>query len=162
MTELRYKGVKNGFVMQRARYVRVLILFVGGFACVGVNLWLMTTGHFRLPLFVLVGYVLAVVLIFRKLPPPTMTQHEVQRNLLKVSHRLRRLGLMGAVGFALFVLSFSRDEFKGIPNWGIVILFLWGAFVVWCYLWGTRWYKRKAEETSVSTDKGQGRSLPPR
>ena len=72
-------------------------------------------------------------------------------NLLKASSSFRRLGLSGSVGFVVYVLTSSRDDFKGIPTWGIALVYVLGAFVVWCYLWAARWYRRKAEALSGGT-----------
>ena len=130
---------------------RIFVLICGSLACVALNFWLATTGHYRLPLFVFAAFVLAITLVFRKLPPLARSDEEVHRGLLKASSGFRRLGLFGAFGIIAYILTSSRDEFKGIPTWGIVLIYLWGGFVVWCYLWAARWYKRKADASSVNT-----------
>jgi RsiW-degrading membrane proteinase PrsW (M82 family) len=139
------------------KHSRIFFLFSVSFACVALNFWLIKAGHYRLPLAVFVGAVALIVLAFRKLPQPPVPPDEIQRNLLKTATGLRRLGFIGVVGFVVSILSFSRDEFKGLPDWGVVIAFLWGGFVVWCYFWGARWCKRKAEELSAGMKRDLGK-----
>lgn len=139
--------------MQSAKYARILILLTGSAACVGLNFWLVTTGYYRLPLFVFIAFILVVPLLFRKLPPPTTSTDEMHRNLLKVSSSLRRLGLFGAVGIAVYILTSSRRDFQRMPTWGIILMYIWGGVVVWAYLRGARWYKQKADQLSEGTNK---------
>jgi hypothetical protein len=141
--------------MQLKQYSRVLVLICGSFAVVTLNCRLVSTGHYRLPLIVFAAFVLAVIVLFGKFPPPTTSSEETQRNLLRVSSALRQLGLFGAVGFLVYVLTSSRSDFQGMPTWEIVLLYVWGAFVVGCYLWGARWYRRKAHASSVATKRNQ-------
>jgi hypothetical protein len=108
-------------------------------------------------LFVFVAFVLAIVLIFRKLPQANRSSDEIRRNLLKASSGVRRLGFIGAFGIAVYILTASRDDFKGFSTWGIVLLFLWAGFVVWCYFWAARWYRRKADAPSVITKHEDGK-----
>jgi hypothetical protein len=107
-------------------------------------------------LLVFVAFVLAIILIFRKLPPTTRSTDEIRRNLLEASSGFRRLGFIGAFGIAVYILTASREDFKGISTWGIVLLFLRGGFVVWCYFWAARWYRRKADAPSVVTKHEEG------
>ena len=141
--------------MPAKAYSRTLLLIGGGSAVVAVNYWLVTTGHYRLPLLVFAGFFVFTWLSFRKLPPSTTNRNETEKNLLKLSSRLRRLGLIGAAGFALFILTSSRTDFKGMSTLGIVGLYLWGAFVVSCYLWGARWSRRKANALPVGATEGE-------
>jgi hypothetical protein len=128
---------------------RIVVLLCGSFAVVALNYRLVTTGHYRLPLFVFLAFVLAITFIFRKLPATNKSSDEIRRNLLKASSGFRRLGFIGAFGIAAYILTASRDDFKGFSTWGIVLLFLWGGFVVWCYFWAAKWYRRKADTPSV-------------
>ena len=139
--------------MQSSKYARTLVLLTGSIACVGLNYCLVTTGHYRLPLFVLIAFVLVVAGLFRKLPAPITGTDEMRRNLLKVSSGLRRLGLFGAVGIAVYILTSSRRDFQGMPTWGIILMYVWGSVVVCAYLWGSRWYKRKADQLPDGTKK---------
>jgi hypothetical protein len=150
------REVNSGNAMRLKQYSRVLVLVCGSFVVVALNYRLVSTGHYRLPLLVFAAFVIAIALLSRKLPPSTASTDQTQRNLLRLSSGLRRLGLLGAVGFVVYVLTSSRSDFQGIPTWGIVLLYVWGAFVVGCYFWGARWYKRKADSLSVAAKKNQG------
>jgi hypothetical protein len=143
--------------MQPRNYSRIFVLICGSLAVVALNYWLVSTGHYRLPLFVFAAFVLTIALLLRKLPPAHTSADEAQRNLLRVSSGLRRLGIFGAVGLVVYILTSSRSDFSSIPAWGIVLMYIWGGFVVWCYLWGARWYKRKANELLVDTKKDPGK-----
>jgi len=49
------------------QYSRIIVvLFDGAFAVVAINFWLITTGHYRWPLAVLVAYLVGAPLIIRK------------------------------------------------------------------------------------------------
>jgi len=130
---------------------RILVLICGSLACVTLDYWLVTTGHYRLPLFLFVAFVLAITLVFRKLRPPTRSPDEVHKGLLNASSGFRRLGFIGAFGIVVYILTSSRDDFRGIATWGIVLIYLWGAFIVWCYFWAARSYRRKANASSLIT-----------
>jgi hypothetical protein len=106
---------------------------------------------------VFVAFVLAVVLIFQRSPPTNRSSEVMRKNLLKVSSGFRQLGFIGAFGIAVYILTASRDDSKGFSTWGIVFLFLWGGFVVWCYFWAARWYRRKADAPSVITKRQDGK-----
>ena len=140
--------------MSSNKHSRILVLICGSLACVSLNLWLVKAGHYRLPLFVFAAFVLAITLIFRKLPVPA---NEVHTGLVKASSGLRRLGFIGAFGIIVYILTSSRNDVRGISTWGVVLIYLWGGFVVWCYFWAARWYKRKADQSAVGTKQEEGK-----
>jgi hypothetical protein len=137
--------------MQLMGHSRLLVLLFVSLACVALNFWLISTGHYRLPLFVFVGAIALITLTFRNLPPSAKNSEQINGNLLKASSAFRRLGFIGAFGIAVYTLTASRDDFKGFPTWGIVLLYLWGGLVVWCCFWAARWYKRTANASPVNT-----------
>ncbi len=139
----------------QARLIRILILVGGSLACVALNYWLVSTGHYRLPLFVVAAFLLIVVFAFRMLLMPQTSASESRINLLKVSTSLRQLGFIGVIGFMVWALTSSRSDFKDMPTWGIVLLYVWGVFVVGAYFWGAKWYKRKADALSADVRKDE-------
>jgi hypothetical protein len=68
----------------------LIVLFGGAFLCVAINYWLITTGHYRWPLVVLVAYLVGTPLIIRKLFFVTGDSNEIRRQ--KASISARRVG----------------------------------------------------------------------
>lgn len=130
--------------MKSMKHSRILILLFVSFACVGLNFWLVTTGHYRLPLLVFVAAVGLVVLAFRKLPPATNDPQEININLLKASASVRRLGFLYIFGFAMAIVGLFTGEFKELPLWGVALLFAWSGLLIWACFRGAKWYKEKA------------------
>jgi hypothetical protein len=84
------------------RYSRLIVLFGGGFACVAINFWLITTGHYRWPLVVLVAYLVGVPLVIRKLPPVTKDPQQIRGHQFKASRAARRMGWIYVGGFLIW------------------------------------------------------------
>lgn len=130
--------------MQLLRHSRILVLLSVSFTCVALNLWLITTRHYRLPLAVFVGAIVLIVVILPKLPPPTREPKDINKNLLRASASVRRLGFLYIFGFAMTLVGLLTGEFKEFPVWGIVLMFAWGGFLIWACFRGARWYREKA------------------
>ncbi len=97
--------------MRLLKYSRPMVLISMGFACVAINFWLITTGHYRLPLFVFLGCIFITPLILRKLPPITTDPKEIATYQLKASSSARRLAFMYSAGFAMALLSLISGPF---------------------------------------------------
>jgi hypothetical protein len=139
------KRWQSSFAMQRTQHFRLLVLLSVSFVCVALNFWLVKTGHYRLPLFVFVGAVALIALAFRKLPPPTRDPREIEDGLLRASASARRLGFLYIFGFAMAIVGLFTGEFKNFPIWGIVLLFLWGGFLIWAAFRGAKCFKTKGK-----------------
>jgi hypothetical protein len=136
--------------MPLMKHSRILFLLSVAFACVSLNVWLITTRHYRLPLFVFVATIILVAIILPKLPPPTKDPKEINNNLLRASTSVRRLGFLYIFGFAMAVLGLLSGEYKEFPVWGIVLMFAWGGFLIWASFRGAKWYKDKATSARQS------------
>jgi RsiW-degrading membrane proteinase PrsW (M82 family) len=132
-------------------YSRIIVLFAGAIACAALNFWLIMTGHYRMPLFIFISYIVAVPLILRKLPVPTRDPEQINPRLLKASSSARRQGFLYIFCFAMAILAFFRREFKQVPTWGVVLMFLWGVFWIWIAFWRSKWYKDKASAAVQAT-----------
>jgi len=132
------------------KYSRLIVLFSVSFICVAVNYWLVTAGHYRLPLFVLLGCVLLIVFALRKLPPVTTDVGQIRSNQLRAASSLRRLGFIFAGGLVLNVLNFISGGFKDLPVWLSMLLFCWGGFLTWGCFWIARRYKKGIAEGDFS------------
>jgi len=42
------------------------------------------------------------------------------------------------------ILGLFSGDFKAVPIWGVVLMFAWGGFLIWCSFRGARWYEEKA------------------
>jgi hypothetical protein len=129
--------------MPLMKHSRILFLLTTAFACVALNSWLITTRHYRLPLFVFVATIIVVAIILPKLPSPTDPK-EINNNLLRASNSVRRLGFLYIFGFAMAFLGLLSGEYKEFPPWVIVLMFAWGGFLIWASFRGAKWYKDKA------------------
>ncbi|HUO25804.1 MAG TPA: hypothetical protein VMU61_09060 [Candidatus Aquilonibacter sp.] len=129
---------------QLMKHSRILALLSVSFACVALNFWLITTRHYRLPIFVFVAAIILIAIVLPKLPPPTKAPKEIKNNLLKASASVRRLGFLYILGTAMAIVGLFSGEFKDLPIWGIVAMFAWGGFLIWAAFRGAKWYKDKA------------------
>ena len=126
------------------RYSRLIVLFGGGFACVAINFWLITTGHYRWPLVVLVAYLVGVPLVIRKLPPVTKDPQQIRGHQFKASRAARRMGWIYVAGLVLGTVNFLSGGANGIPWWGVVLAFGWSGFLIWSSFWIARRLKKAA------------------
>jgi len=136
--------------MRLLKYSRPMVLISMGFACVAINFWLITTGHYRLPLFVFLGCIFITPLILRKLPPITTDPKEIATYQLKASSSARRLAFMYSAGFAMALLSLISGGFKDTPVWATVFAFCWGGFLIWFFFRLSRQHKKSAERDANS------------
>jgi hypothetical protein len=120
------------------RYSRIIVLLSASIACVAINFWLITTGHYRAPLVVLLVCILGVATVLPKLPPFTNDPQQIRTNQLKASSSLRRMGYIYIGGFVLGLINLFSGEFKGLPTWGIVLIFCWGGLLIWGCFWMAR------------------------
>jgi hypothetical protein len=127
------------------KYSRVIALFSISFACAALNFWLVTTGHYRAPLFVFLGCVVITVLIFRILPPVLTHPQEIRSDQLRAAASLRRLGFLFILGFVFGLVSLFSGEFKGLPVWGRTLIFCWSGFLIWACFWTAKRYKKSAQ-----------------
>lgn len=126
------------------RYSRFIVLFGGAFACVVINFWLITTGHYRWPVAVLVAYLVGVSLIIRKLPPVQKTLRKSVGHQFKASRAARRMGWIYVAGLVLGTLNLLSRDANCIPWWGVVLAFGWSGFLIWSWFWIARRLKRAA------------------
>jgi hypothetical protein len=134
--------------MPLMKHSRILFLLSAAFACVALNFWLITTRHYRLPLFICVATIILVAVILPKLPAPTKDPREINNNLLRASKSARRLGFIYIFGLAMAVLGLLSGEYKEFPTWGLVFMFAWSGFLIWISFRGAKWYKDKATGAS--------------
>jgi len=137
--------------MQLTKHSRILVLVSVSFACVALNYWLITTGHYRLPLLVFIGAIALIMLALRKLSPSTKDPKEIKNNLLKASSSARRPGVLHIIGFAVAIVSLLSGEFKDVPTWAVVLAFGWGGFLIWHLFRGAKWYKERADASTQDT-----------
>jgi hypothetical protein len=131
------------------RYSRLIVLFGGAFVCVAVNFWLITTGHYRWPLVVLVAYLVGVPLVIRKLPPVTKDPQQIRGGQLKAFRAARRMGLIYVACLVLATLNFLSGGAEGIPWWGVVLACGWSGFLIWSSFWVAKRWKRAASQTDA-------------
>ncbi len=124
--------------------LKMIVLFSLSFACVAINFWLVTTGHYRAPLFVFIAYMLTAVLMFRVLPTVRTNPQEIRSNQLRAAGSLRRLGFIYVLGFAFGLVSLFSGEFNDLPIWGRILGFCWSGFLIWACFWAARHYKKGA------------------
>lgn len=113
----------------------------GSLACVLLNIWLVSTGHYRLPLFVFLAFIIGITLVIRKLPPVTTNPQEIRRNQVRAASSLRRLGWIYAGGLMIGTLNLLTGGFKDAPLWAVFIGFGWSAFLIWGCFWAAKRYK---------------------
>jgi hypothetical protein len=128
------------------RYSRLIVLLSISFTCVAVNFWLVTTGHYRLPLFIFLGCIFLIAYLLRRLPPITTETAQTRTNQLKAASSFRRLGFLFAGGLVLNVINMISGGFKELPTWANVLLFCWGGFLTCACFWAARHYKNGAAE----------------
>jgi hypothetical protein len=102
--------------MPLMKHSRILFLLSIAFACVALNFWLITTRHYRLPLFVFIATIILVAIILPKLPPPTKDPKEINKNLLRAATSVRRLGCLHIFGFVIAALGLWSGEYKEFPT----------------------------------------------
>jgi hypothetical protein len=122
------------------RYSRIVVLLSISVACVAINFWLITTGHYRAPLFVFLACILVAAMALPKLPPLSKDPQQTRTAQQKASKSLRRMGYLFIVGFVIGVLNLVSGEFKGLPTWGILLIFSWGGFLIWSCFWIAKRY----------------------
>jgi hypothetical protein len=49
------------------------------------------------------------------------------------------------------VLGLFTGEFKELPVWGVVLMFVWGGFLIFVCFRGAKWYKEKARAARQGT-----------
>ena len=150
--------------MWAIKYSRILVQLFLVAAYLAVAIWAVRAEHRWIPLLALAAYFAANMLILPRLPRPKMTSQEIHFSMQKVASSYRRLAVMSTFGLTLttLMLLLTRFRLQGLPGWAVVLTLLWAWFLLGCYFWCARWYRRKAEETLVGTDKGQGKEpLPP-
>jgi hypothetical protein len=103
------------------RYSRLIVLFGGSFACVAVNFWLIWTGHYRLPFFVLLACLIGIPLVIRKLPPVTTDPQAIRSNQVRAASSLRRMGWIYVAGLVLGTLNLLGGGLKDAPWWAALI-----------------------------------------
>jgi hypothetical protein len=126
------------------RYSRLIVLFGGAVACVAINFWLVTTGHYRWPLVVFVAYLVAVSVVIRRLPPVTRDPEDIRGHQFKASRAVRRMGWIYVAGLVFGTLNFLSGGANGTPWWGIVLAFGWSVFLIWICFWIARRLKKAA------------------
>ena len=142
------------------RYSRLIVLFGGSFGCVAVNVWLIMTGHYRLPFFALVACLIGIPLVLRKLAPVTTDPVEVRSNQVRAASSLRRLGWIYVGGLVLGTLNILSGGLKEAPWWAALICIGWSAFLIWACFWAAKRYKNaSAKNPSKPENKPETQSL---
>ena len=139
--------------MQQLKHSRIVVLLSVSFACVALNLWLIATAHYRLPVFVFGGAVLVIAFAFRKLPATATIPEKVNSDLMRASGSARRLGFMFIIAIAISILGLSSGRFRNFPTWGVVLMFAWGGFLIWSAFRGAKWYKDRADAANRGSEK---------
>ena len=147
----------TGFTQRRGlismKYSKLIVLFSISFACVAINYRLVTTGHYRAPLFVFIACLIAVPLIFRRLPPVTSNPPEIRRNQSKAASAFRRIGFIYIFGFVFGLINLGSGGFKELPAWGIFLIFCWSGFLIWGCFWAAkRFAKNAADRDAVPSE----------
>ena len=130
------------------KHSRLIVLFGGSFACVAVDFWLIWTGHYRLPFFVMLACLIALPLVIGKLPPVTTDPQAIRSNQVRAASSLRRLGWIYVAGLVLGTLNLLGGGLKDAPWWAALIGIGWSAFLIWGCFWTAKRYKNAAAEQS--------------
>ena len=139
------------------RYARLVVLFGASFSCVGINFWLVMTGHYRAPLFVFLGCILITPLILRRLPPVTTDAQQTINNQQRAARRLRRFGFRYVYSLVLGLVFLVLGMFKELPVWIRVLMFCWIGFLAWfCFFVAKRLkHGSRASETLAEAEPKQ-------
>src|SRR5262249_13667531 len=133
------------------RYSRLIVLFGISFSCVAVNVWLLMTGHNRLPGLVFVVCLVSAPLILRKLPPVTTNRHELRNNQLKAVKSMQQLGWIYVAGLILGILTILSGGTKDVPLRPVLIGVSISALLIWhCFAVAKR-VKQAASKTEKPT-----------
>jgi len=138
------------------RYSRLIVLFGGSFLCVMVNMWLVLTGHYRLPFFVLLVCLVGIPLVIRKLPPVTTDPQAIRSNQVRAASSLHRLGWIYVAGLVIGTLNILSGGLKEAPWWAAVIGMGWSAFLIWACFWTAKRYKNATSEQSPKPETESG------
>jgi len=130
------------------RHARLLVLFGGSIACVAVNVWLGSTGHYRLPAFVFLACLIGLPLIMRKLPPATTDPQVIKSNQARAASSLRRMGWIYVAGLVFGTLTVLEGGLGGAPWWAAVIGIGWSALLIWICFWMAKRYRDAASAQS--------------
>lgn len=130
------------------RYSRLIVLFGGSIACVVLNMWLILTGHYRLPLFVLIACLIGIPLVIRKLPPVTTDPQVIESSQVRAASSLRRLGWIYLAGLILGTLNLLGGGLRDVPWWAGLIGLGWSAFLIWACFWMAKRYRDAATAQS--------------
>jgi hypothetical protein len=126
------------------RYSRYIVFLGSAFACVAINFWLITTGHYRWPLVVLVLCLVGTPLIVRKLPPITRDPEQIREYHVKAASSARRLGWIYVAGLVFGTLHLLSRGAKGIPWWAVVLILGWSGYLIWSCFWIANRFKNAA------------------
>lgn len=127
------------------RHSRVIVFFGCVFGCVAINSWLIMTGHYRLPVVVLVACLVGTPLIIWKLPPLlTRDPQQIRGHQLKAASSARLLGWICVAGLVFGTLNFLSGGANEIPWWGTALMFAWSGFLIWSCFWLAKCLKKKS------------------
>ena len=135
------------------RYSRLIVLFGGSFGCVVVNMWLVLTGHYRLPFIVLLACLVGIPLVIRKLPPVTKDPQVIRSNQVRAASSLRRLGWIFVAGLIFGTLNLLGGGLREAPWWAALIGIGWSVFLIWACFWTAKRYRNPAAAQSQKPDK---------
>jgi hypothetical protein len=135
------------------QYSRIIVLFGSAFGCVAINFWLITTGHYRWPLVVLVACLVGTPLVMRKLPPITIDPEQIRTRQLKAASAARRMGWIYIVGLILGTVNLFSGGRHEFPWWGIVLLLGWSGFLIWSSFWRARRFKEASAASQAVQSK---------
>jgi protein-S-isoprenylcysteine O-methyltransferase Ste14 len=111
-------------------------------------MWLVLTGHYRLPLFVLFACLVGIPFVIRKLPPVTTDSQEIRSNQVRASSSLRRLGWIYVAGLIFGTFNLLGGGLKEAPWWVALIGIGWSAFLIWACFWAAKRYRNSAAAES--------------
>jgi len=145
--------------MRSLKYFRALVLLSLVAVCLALSLWLVETGHRRLPLLVIAGYFVVTPLVMRKLPRSITGPIESRGILVMLASSLRFIGFVFALvcAIALFSYPFLNNP---LPLWVAIPMLLWWGLWVWGAFWGSKWIRSKAIEMKSSELLGPTAALP--
>jgi protein-S-isoprenylcysteine O-methyltransferase Ste14 len=109
-------------------------------------MWLILTGHYRLPFFVFLACLIGIPLIIRKLPPVTTDPQAIRSTQVRAASSLQRLGWIYVAGLVIGTLNLLGGGLKDAPWWAALIGIGWTAFLIWACFWTAKRYKNAAAE----------------